>query len=69
MEDDWGWQIVIPNFDIRPHSTDPNPSRKELAYLDCPCKPKINFLEKTIVHNSFIEIDAIEESMKRLSTL
>lgn len=65
-----GWQIVIPNFDIEPHGF-PDRSIKgkqkvELAFLNCPCKPDIDFLNKVIAHHSFIEIKAIDDSLNKI---
>ena len=68
MNADDGWQVVIPDFDDLPHSTDTiNPKEKELAWMDCPCKPKINVLDKIIIHNSFVDENAINESMNKLT--
>ena len=60
------WQIIIPDRDIRPHGlVEVSKGKKELAWQDCPCEPKINLLDKIIVHNSFIDIDRINESLKK----
>lgn len=63
LDGDDSWQIVIPDSDIKPHSVDPHPTKKEIAGIDCPCKPKIDFLNKIIVHNSFEDMKRIDESM------
>ena len=64
-EDDW--QIVLPDFDKKPHGF---PEKKEdkvyLAWLDCPCKPKIDVLNKIIIHNSFIDEEMIDEAISSL---
>ena len=61
-----GWQIVMPDTDIKPHSTDTHPTRKELSNVDCPCKPKINFLEKIIIHNSFEDTEKVDKSLETI---
>ena len=58
LEEDNGWQVVVPNNDVKPHSTlvliFPDGSRKaDLAGWDCPCKPQVYFRDKLISHNSF----------------
>lgn len=69
LDGDEGWQIVIPDIDIKPHSlTASKTEQNDLAWENCPCKPKINFGDKIIVHNSFEDEKRIEESMSLLST-
>lgn len=69
IDDDDGWQIVIPDIDILPHSlTSDEEGKNEVAGLDCPCKPEINFLDKILVHNSFEQIEKIDEATKKLFT-
>ena len=63
-----GWRIVMPDIDILPHSVDEKPHHKKLAGMDCPCKPKINYLDKMIVHNSFEQKEKIAKSMNNLSS-
>ena len=63
LDGDDGWQIVIPEVDIKPHSTDTHPTKRELAELNCPCKPKIDVLNKIIVHNSFEDAERIDKAM------
>lgn len=61
-----GWHIVIPEADSKPHGFPKDKLDAELAWQDCPCKPKINYLEKTIAHNSFIDEERIEQSLTTL---
>lgn len=58
-----GWQIIVPESDIKPHGFPQGKNKTELAWLDCPCSPKINYLNKIIVHNSFEEKQKIEEAI------
>jgi hypothetical protein len=68
LEGDDGWQIVIPETDTKPHSTDnSNKVKKELSYIDCPCFPKIDYLNKIIIHNSFKDTIIIEESVNKIT--
>jgi len=64
LEADDNWKIVIPDFDSQPHSTDTKKTKKELAWISCPCKPKIYMLDKIIIHNSFIDQKRILNSME-----
>lgn len=67
LDGDDGWKIIIPDSDSKPHGTKfINPNKAELAGIDCPCKPKINWIDKQIVHNSFIDEDRIQESINKL---
>lgn len=64
LDADDGWQVVIPDFDSKPHANVKiEEGRMELAWIDCPCKPKINIGDKMVVHNSFIDMAKIDESM------
>lgn len=64
-----GWVIVITDFDSKPHGfIKKNRNKGYLAGLDCPCKPEIDWLSQTIIHNSFIDSERVEEAMKKLST-
>ena len=63
LEDD-GWQVVIPETDILPHGYPDGKLKTELAGQNCPCKPKINWQDKMIVHNSFKDKQKVEESIK-----
>jgi len=70
LDGDDGWLIIIPNFDILPHSTTAKKDgENDLAWLDCPCKPKVNVGDKIIVHNSFKDAKRIEESLKNNQSL
>ncbi len=63
LELDDGWQAILPDYDIKPHSKviliEPNGKQEgELAGFDCPCKPQIDFKHKLVIHNSFEEENA-----------
>lgn len=58
---DDGWQAVLPTPDDMPHSTlilvNADGSKEaDLAGWECPCKPKVEWKDKIIVHNSFEEM-------------
>ena len=59
--EDEGWQIVIPETDSKPHATlilidsQTKEQHADLADYDCPCKPRIEWTNKIIIHNSFEE--------------
>lgn len=57
-----GWQIIVPETDEKPHGIGEGKDL-ELAWNDCPCNPKINFLDKMIVHNSYVDTRKISEAM------
>ncbi len=61
-----GWKIVIPETDSKPHGFPEGKQDAELAWMNCPCKPKIDALNKMIVHNSFIDIERIDRQMETL---
>lgn len=64
LDGDDGWQIVIPDVDIKPHSTTAIKGEKNgLAWLDCSCKPKIDVGDKIIFHNSFEDMERVEKAM------
>lgn len=65
LKEDNGWQIVMPDPDIKPHGF-PKNGKAELAGLECPCKPKINYLDKMIVHNSFEQLEKINEAIEKI---
>jgi len=69
LEADDGWQMIVPDYDSNPHSTDTHKTSKQVAGLDCPCKPKVNSADKVIIHNSFIDEKRISESMKRIAEM
>jgi len=52
-----GWQIFIPDFGNESHSTDTKNTKMKWLWMNCPCKPKVNILDKIIVHNSFTDRD------------
>lgn len=67
--DDDGWQVVIPETDILPHGipTPESPLKVELGGAACPCKPKIDWQSRIIVHNSFEDQKKIDDSLKSLT--
>lgn len=62
---DEGWVVVIPDTDTQPHSTDRKKKERELAGIDCPCKPKIDVGAQMIVHNSFQDLERLENAMNK----
>lgn len=60
-----GWQIIVPNIDDKPHGF-PKGDKAKLSDWDCPCKPKIDWIDKIIIHNSFIDMERIEKSLNKL---
>lgn len=67
LESDDDWQIIMPDVDIQPHSTDnSNSKKKDVAYIDCPCLPKIDYLNKIIIHNSFRDSVLIDKSLENI---
>ena len=63
LDGDDGWQIVVPNIDDKPHGFPKGTNKTKLAGEFCPCAPKIDHQRKIIIHNSFIDIEAIEKSI------
>jgi hypothetical protein len=61
-----GWKVVIPETDIRPHSTETDGTEREIAFSECPCKPKVSYQDLMIVHNSFEDEEAIDKQMEDL---
>lgn len=62
---DWedGWQIVVPETDIRPHGFPKEGAKKvELADFDCPCKPRVD-KDRIIIHNSFQDMEKIDQAL------
>lgn len=55
--------MVLPETDSKPHGFPEGGTEADLAWLDCPCKPKVNALDKMIVHNSFIDQERIDKAM------
>jgi hypothetical protein len=58
LEEDAGWQTIVPESDKKPHATSVLvfPDGEEIATLadfDCPCKPEVDFKNKLIIHNEF----------------
>ena len=48
-----GWQMVVPNNDTEPHTTQALAKEVELADIMCPCKPRVDMESRIIIHNSF----------------
>lgn len=70
---DHGWQAVLPDTDTEPHANFSGDWRElplgtelNLANETCPCKPKIDFLNKIIIHNSFQDKNRVEESLRKI---
>lgn len=63
LDGDDGWQIIIPDWDEQAHSSSSRGKKRQLAYMQCPCRPKINALDKIIVHNSFLDTRKIDEAL------
>lgn len=63
LDDDNGWQIVIPEADIKPHGFPEGKKKAELEYSNCPCKPKVDWNNRIIIHNSFEEQEKINQAM------
>jgi len=58
LELDGGWQMILPDDDIKPHSklvmTYPDKTKKAFVDdIECPCKPSVDFINKIITHNAF----------------
>lgn len=78
LELEEGWKAVMPAVDIRPHSAitveeaeqlkNIPETKLEVADLDCPCKPKLDYLNKMIVHNSFSDTNRINKAMEEPKT-
>lgn len=55
---------VLPEEDIKPHGfPDKEGTRADLANIDCPCKPKLDFSGRkpVVVHNSFEQDKILDE--------
>ena len=63
--DDCSWKIVVPEIDVKPHSF-PERLTTPLAAATCPCKPKISWREKIIVHNSFMDEMRMNSSLPQI---
>lgn len=63
MDWDKGWQIVMPDLDIEAHGHPKGKEETELAGMDCPCGPKVNYLDKIIVHESFLQKKMVDDAM------
>ena len=65
--EDNGWQIIIPDFDIKPHGFPNGTDDVEVENLNCPCGLRIDWLNRAIIHNSFEEKEKVEQAMLRIS--
>jgi hypothetical protein len=64
---DSGWKIVIPETDSKAHENSQDKKKKiAIAGLTCPCKPKIYWVDKILVHNSFMDMEKINDSIVNL---
>ena len=73
-----GWQMVLPEEDIAPHTTatqdeiarvkESGSGELEVAGMVCPCAPKVDATNQIIVHNSFEDAARIEEAMSNPKT-
>lgn len=62
-----GWQYIIPEWDIEAHGHPKERDRStNLAFLDCPCSPKLDLINKLIIHNSFQDMKRITESINKI---
>ncbi len=57
-----GWICVMPEKDTKPHAKivliEPGGNQfAQVAGWDCPCRPHVDWMNKMIVHNSFLEND------------
>lgn len=69
LDDENGWQVIIPEIDIKPHGfPKPGVTKAEMAGSDCPCKPNVDWIHQIIIHNSFEEQKKIDDSMDKIST-
>lgn len=72
--EDEGWDVIIPDFDDQPHGHIVDGETKcDLAWSDCPCKPRFLTSDKDgmyarpkIIHNSFRDMNAIILAMNKL---
>lgn len=57
---------VIPETDIKPHSTQNDGEKREAAEHNCPCKPKVSLKGACyiIVHNSFQDKEFLDELLE-----
>lgn len=72
LEGDDGWQVVVPSTDTKAHGiiTAKDEGKKrikvELAGQDCPCRPKVDWQSRMIVHNSFRDMERIDKAIIKL---
>jgi hypothetical protein len=66
--DEGNYLHVLPHSDTRPHSTQTDGDEREIADIDCPCKPQIMmgnenmiFPKPVIIHNSFQDKEYLDE--------
>jgi len=60
------WIVILPETDIKPHSKELTGDKRELADNDCPCNPRIDWINNLIIHNSFEDIEKIEFALNKL---
>lgn len=60
---------IVPETDIKPHGFIIKGNKGELADMDCPCNPRVDFsgMKPLVIHNSFEYKDLIEKSMNSTS--
>ncbi len=67
--------IIIPKWDIKPHALKVKKTKKglkaELAGHDCPCKPEVEIDGDMLIirHNSFRDIERMENSLKEIKVI
>lgn len=61
-----GWKLILPDPDILPHSLELEGNKREVAGIECPCAPKIDYINQLIIHNSFYDKKRIEESINNI---
>lgn len=66
IDGDDGWQIIVPETDIKPHGFPGEDKEAELAWFECPCNPEVDREGKIIAHKSFQDTEIIDEHLKRL---
>lgn len=66
FKDESGWIHILPDTDIKPHSIEKEGLTRKLATINCPCKPKVDYLGQRIIHNSFEDQKRIEESVSKI---
>lgn len=69
------WITILPSPDTKPHSRQAYKGFQkedfvgkefEISDLGCPCKPKIDWIDQKVIHNSFSDMDKVEVSMNNI---